>query len=151
MDEGGRLDPIAFSSLVPVKGNVNGMRKASWRRKVTVNSSRRLFIKIDHLLISKKAIIQLTGSCIIKVSAENSVPKSHTWIFKIKQETQTKERYSVKFSYMKIQVIPTPTDPHFTCHKLPKFYSLKIQLASSDLLRLSEITNIQWDLEFSKL
>lgn len=78
MDEGGRLDPIAFSSLVPVKGNVNGMRKASWRRKVTVNSSRRLFIKIDHLLISKKAIIQLTGSYIIKVSAENSVPKSHT-------------------------------------------------------------------------
>lgn len=78
MDGGGRLDPIAFSSLVPEKDNIKGMRKACERRKVTVNSSRRLYIKIDHLLISKKATIQLTGSYIIKVSAENTVPKSHT-------------------------------------------------------------------------
>lgn len=54
------------------------------RRKVTVNSSRRLPIKTGHLFSPKKAITQLTDDSIIWISAENTVPKELYTVFKIK-------------------------------------------------------------------
>lgn len=54
------------------------------RRKVTVNSSRRLPIKTGHLFSPKKVITQLTDNSIIRISAENTVPKELYTIFKIK-------------------------------------------------------------------